>query len=61
MNLLDEFYENMPDTKAKKVLFGIMNNLTDRRGLSQEWDAIDPDVKNEMLITWLEIIEVGMK
>lgn len=61
MNLLVEYYARKPDTKAKKILFAIVRDLTDHSGLSDEWGAIDPDIQNEILITWLEIIEQGMK
>ena len=34
-----------------RIVFTIMGDLTDRRGLRQEWDNIDDDVKAELLMT----------
>lgn len=36
---------------VKKIIF----DLTDRRGLRQEWDQIDQDIKNEIIMKWEQI------
>jgi len=35
----------------------IINDLSDRRGLSHEWDMIDDDVKTEIKTAWQLIIK----
>lgn len=51
--------EKHPD-KAKNILFAIVNDFTDRRGLRHEWEQIDNDIQNEVLVEWLGIIEKGL-
>ena len=43
--------------KAREIADAIIDNLTDRRGLRQEWDNIDEDVQAEIRETWAGIIE----
>ena len=64
MKLKEEYYDHVldkvpADTKAKKILFEIVADFTDRRGLRQEWEQIDEDIQEEILQTWLQIIEVN--
>lgn len=35
----------------------IIDDLTNRRGLGHEWDAIDDDIQAEIKARWTEIIE----
>ena len=44
-----------PD-KAQKIVQLIEDDLTDRRGLRQEFDAVDRDTQDEIRDTWAEII-----
>ena len=44
-----------PD-KAQKIVQLLEDDLTDRRGLRQEFEAIDPDTQDEIRDTWAEII-----
>jgi len=57
--LEDKFYQG--DTPswslAERIVFGILDDLTDRRGLSHEWVKIDPCIKEEILQRWLDIVE----
>lgn len=48
-----------PDA-AQKTALGILADLTDRRGIRHELDAIDDDVKQEIFDTLTMIIRVGM-
>lgn len=55
-----EFCENKdwhvnPD-KAQKIVQLIEDDLTDRRGLRQEFEAIDCDTQDEIRDTWAQII-----
>lgn len=60
MPLLKEYFhyilnhKPMPNDKA--LLFALIRDMTDRRGLRHEWDKIDDDVREELLNTWLSII-----
>lgn len=46
--------------KQKKKIKGIINaielDITDRKGLRQEWEHIDEDIKDEIRKTWFQII-----
>lgn len=41
---------------AKAAVKGILVDLTDRRGLRQEWEQIDDEIQSEIKKTWEEII-----
>jgi hypothetical protein len=41
---------------ARKIVAAIEYDLSDRRGLGQEWDRIDDDVRREIRRTWAKII-----
>lgn len=59
-NLLQQYQdrrEQPPTDPAKVALFGILADLTDRGGLGSEFDAIDDDIKEEMLGEWLDKIK----
>ena len=61
MTLLERYYERRsPDiilTKEEFILFSILADLLDRRGLKGEFLSIDEDIQEEVLQTWLRIIE----
>lgn len=42
---------------AKLAVSQILDDLTDRRGLRQEWDAIDDDIQKEIRDGWARIID----
>ncbi len=59
MALLEEFqnyYKEKPTEPAKKILFAVLNDIFDRRGLRQEWDGIDDDIREELLAENLKIV-----
>lgn len=39
----------------------IIADLSDRRGLSGEWDAIDDDLKDEIRLEWVVIVSHEIK
>ena len=41
---------------AKKIVDKLVADFTDRRGLRQEWDQIDEDIKKEIIDTWTKIV-----
>ena len=42
---------------SKNIVLDIIEDLSDRRGLSQEWDMIDKDIQNEIKQEWCKIID----
>ena len=64
--LLQKYYDrddvNKKDlvTKEESIVFGILEDLTDRKGLDNEWDDIDEGVQNDILQTWLEIVKTNL-
>ena len=63
MNKFDQKYydfifkKNVNITKEEKIIFDIVYDLSDRRGLKQEWDNIDDDVKEEIIQKWINIVK----
>ena len=46
--------------KARAVVDKLIGDLTDRGGLSQEWEQIDEDIQQEIREEWAKIIFEGM-
>ncbi len=46
---------------AEKVVFRIVDDLTDRRGFRQAWEECDHDTRIEIVKTWLAIVEREME
>ncbi len=44
-------------TLAQRIVAAIESDLSDRRGIRQEWEQIDPDVQDEIRDEWAKIIE----
>lgn len=42
--------------EARDAVKQIIDDMTDRRGLRQEWDAIDDDIQKEIRETWQKIV-----
>jgi len=61
MSLLEKYYDyilnDVPASKSEEIVFEIMKDFTDRRGLRQEWDNIDDDIQEEIIETWINKIE----
>lgn len=45
--------------QAVKAVNLIVADLSDRRGLSGEWDQIDDDIKREIKSRWVDILVTG--
>lgn len=43
----------------KSIMYAILADLRDRRGLRQEFEACDQDIQEEIMAKWLEIIQAG--
>lgn len=65
LSLNDQYWNWVLDKKAvspsKTILFHILDDFTDRRGLRHEWEGIDQDIKDEILEVWYKIIKEGTK
>ena len=62
MNLIEKYYkyaggEKPSITKSEEIIFDIIDDLTDRRGLRQEWEDIDDEVKEEIIKTWIDLVD----
>lgn len=44
-------------TKNERIIFKILDDLSDRRGISDAWDEIDDSIQNEILEQWLKILD----
>lgn len=42
---------------SKEILDDILYDLTDRKGFRHQWDATDEDVREEIKVAWLKIIQ----
>lgn len=49
----------MSKDKAMKAVNAIIEDLSDRRGLRQEWESIDNDIQQEIREEWAGLIEVS--
>lgn len=45
----------------EKIVDAILEDLTDRRGLRQEWEQIDDDIKDEIRETWIAAVRELLK
>lgn len=53
---VEEKKEPVKATDAKAVVLAIIEDLSDRRGLKQEWRQIDEDVQREIVEKWTKIV-----
>lgn len=42
--------------RSIQAVHGILDDLTDRRGLRQEWEQIDDEIQDEIREEWVEIV-----
>ena len=68
MELKDKYYNFVLKTNPneefsveEKIVFSILQDFTDRGGLSNEWEQIDDDIQEEIIETWLEIVKNNLK
>lgn len=48
--------EKEPDSKSKKAVFKIINDIEDRRGIGDEFENIDSVILDEIIDVWIEHI-----
>jgi hypothetical protein len=51
----------MPEELAHEIVEAIIRDLTDRKGLRQEWDMIDGEIQDEIRAAWADIIKERVK
>ena len=59
MTLIEKYYERKKIDLSihEKIVFDIIADFTDRRGLKSEWSDIDTDIKEEIIETWINIVQ----
>lgn len=56
-NELQEFVKRQRAERVKNAVDGIVNDILDRRGLGNEWEAIDKAIQKEIREAWATIID----
>lgn len=48
--------------QERRIAYRILEDMTDRRGLRQQWEQIDEDIQEEIIARWIEIVvaELGV-
>lgn len=49
------------DTVARKIVWKIVEDLSDRRGLRQEWEQIDKETQKEIKEKWGKIVKLEIE
>lgn len=49
-----------PISKEEKIVFAIIEDLEDRRGLGQEWDNIDDEIQEAIIEQWILIVKLKL-
>lgn len=64
-SLQDEYYDHVNEGvdygHIKNTVFGILSDMTGRRGLKQGWSQIDYDIKEEIIQKWIDIVTLNLK
>ena len=48
------------EARVKNIVDNILSDLTGRKGLGNEWEAIDEDIQEEIIAGWCDIVVKGM-
>jgi hypothetical protein len=49
-----------PEEISEGIVSEIIKDISDRRGLSHEWNSIDEDIQEEIKDSWMKIIKKHM-
>lgn len=49
-------YPPVNEPVQRRIAFRILQDMTDRRGLRQEWEQIDDDIQEEIIEEWIGLI-----
>jgi len=52
--------EDKEKTKSNNIVKEIINDLSDRKGLHDEWDSIDEIIKKEIIDKWEKIVRIEL-
>ncbi len=47
------------ETGSTAIVYELISDLSDRRGLRQQWEEIDGDIQDELIDKWIDIVETG--
>ena len=57
----DDYYDHILKRKKSSgsiaKVYEVIHDLSDRRGLGQEWEQIDGDIQDEIIEKWKSIID----
>jgi len=57
----NDYYDHVmgikPSTGNLAIVFDIINDISNRRGIGNEFDEIDADIQDEIVEKWLKLIE----
>lgn len=45
---------------SETIVDKIIEDLTDRRGLRQEWEQLDEEIQQEIRQSWIELVDVAL-
>jgi hypothetical protein len=65
MTLKNKYYDYVLKgkkvSKAERIVFSLLHDFTDRRGLRQAWEQIDEDIQEEMIAEWIRLTKLADK
>ena len=50
-----------PVNKARTIVFKLIDDITDRRGLKKEFNALDSDIQEELIGTWEKLVSEELR
>ncbi len=57
----DAYYDHVLDKKKSNgtiaKVYDLISDLADRRGIGQEWEDIDGETQDDIIESWLKILE----
>ena len=63
--LFKKYYRYILDgdipAKEEQIVFSILHDFTDRRGLKQAWNQIEEDIQEEIIEDWVKLTKNLLK
>jgi hypothetical protein len=53
----DYVLEDFKVSKEEEIIFSILQDFTNRRGLRQQWEEIDDNIQEEIIENWINIVK----
>lgn len=44
----------------RRIAYRILHDMTDRRGLRQQWEQIDEEIQEELIASWIELVSAEL-